>query len=573
MIPRDTTLTLVESWDEAAAFREWLGQRRPVLAVDTETSGFRWWDGEQRLVQFGDAQSGWAIPFDQWGFVIREALERYEGPTVYHNAKFDLHWLERFNIRPPRHLVNDTAVMAHLVAPDQRVGLKECAARWIDAHAADGQSALKAAMSKAKWTWGSIPVEFEAYWSYAALDVVLTARLWEHLVPTIRTDFREVYDLEMAVSHILMDMETRGVRVDLPYAAERQHDLEAYAAEARAWCEQVYGFGVGSNKRVAAQLLADGVHLTERTKGGSWSMTEEILDGIDHPLADVVVGVRKAEKIAHSYFGKLQEMADGEIVHCSVRPLGARTGRMSVSDPSLQNLPRGPMVRDAFIAREDHVLVGADMDQIELRLAAHFSQDQDLIAAFDSEDVFTDMAHRIYKDPTITKDDERRQHTKNGMYGFIYGTGAATFASTVGISLGEAREFLTTLQDTFPGLRTFSNTVQATARQRLATEGVEYVRTELGRRLVAPDNRGYALVNAVIQGTAADLLKLAIVELDATDVGQYLILPIHDELVLDVPEEHAEEAQRVLVDVMTQEDYAVPLTAGSNTAKTLGALK
>lgn len=572
-IPADVQLRLIESWEEAEEFRSWLGERRSVLAIDTETDGFRWWDGTLRIVQFGDAHTGWAIPFDQWGYLVRESVERYEGPIAFHNAKFDIHWLERYGIKVPRHLVHDTQIMAHLIAPDQRTGLKECAARWIDVRAATGQENLKKAMARAKWSWGSIPVEFSDYWVYAALDPVLTARLWEFLIPQIRVDFHGIYDLEMAASHILMDMETRGIRVDLDYVVEQKEKLSDYAKQAREWCEEQYGFGIGSNRNVAARLLADGVTLTKRTPSGAWKMDEDVLSGIEHPLAETVLAVRKAEKIANSYFGKLIELADGDIVHCSVRPLGARTGRMSVADPSMQNLPRGPMVRNAFIAREGHTLVGADMDQIELRLAAHFSQDPGLIAAFDSDDVFTDMARRIYGDDTITKDDERRQYTKNGMYGFIYGTGAETFANTVGISEAEGRKFLTTLQDSFPGLRSFSQSIQSDARRRGMTEGTEYVLTEMGRRLVAPDMRIYALVNAKIQGTAADLLKQAIVELDATGAGQYLALPIHDELVLDVPEEEAEEVAVELVRVMTRDDFAVPLTAGSNIAKRLGELK
>lgn len=573
MIPDDVEFTLVECWDEAAEFRRWLGERRPVLAVDTETDGFRWWDGQLRLVQFGDAHAGWAIPFDRWAGVVQEALRSYEGDVVFHNAKFDLHWLERFGAGPQRHRVHDTAVMAHLVAPDQRVGLKEAASRWIDHRAAAGQDELKRAMAQAKWTWGTIPVEYEGYWVYAALDVVLTARLWEHLIPQVRADFHAVYDLEMAASHVLMDMETRGIRVDLRYAEEKQTELWAYAQTAREWCEETYGFGIGSNRNVAAQLLADGVSLTERTEKGAWKMDEAVLAGIDHPLASTVLGVRKAEKFAHSYFGKFIDMADGEFLHPSIRPLGARTGRMSVADPPLQQIPRGPLVRNAFMAREGHKLVGADYEQVEMRLAAHFSEDPGLIDAFTSgDDFFCATASRMYGEP-IDKGDPRRSTTKNAMYAFVYGSGPAQFGKTAGISEGEARAFMDRLSSTFPGLRAFSEGVQRTAYARGLREGTEYVHTPLGRRLVAPEGRAYALVNAAIQGTAADLFKQALVEADALGLGDYLVLPVHDELILDVPEEDVPEVQQTLIKAMQRDDFRVPLAVDSNYSDRWGTLK
>lgn len=573
-IPDDVSMHLVECWDDAADFRRWLGERRPVLAVDTETSGMEWWDGDLRLVQFGDAMSGWAIPFEPWKGLVRESLKDYADPLVFHNAKFDLHWLERNGAFPRRHRVNDTAVMAHLVSPDQRVGLKECSARWLDARAATGQSELKKAMSKAQWTWGTIPIDFEGYWVYAALDVVLTARLYEHLVPQVRADFGRVYDLEMACSHILMDMETRGVRVDLSYCQEQYEKLHAYSVEARSWCKNTYGFEAGSNRNVAAQLMADGVVLTKRTDRGAWSMTEEVLSGIEHPLAQTVLSIRKSEKLANSYFANFIEMADGDLLHPSVRPLGARTGRMSVTNPALQTLPRGRLVRDAFIAREGHLMVGADYEQVEMRLAAHFSEDEGLIEAFKSEgDFFTVMGRSIFDDPTFEKSDPRRSLVKNGMYAKVYGSGTARFAETVGIPEHEAQTFMLKLDQSFPGLRTFADSVGRTAAMRGVREGTEYIRTPTGRRLVAPEGRSYALVNAAIQGTAADIFKQAIVKLDAAGLGEYLVMPVHDELILSVPLELVSEVEAGLVEVMERDDFLVPLAVDSHHGVRWGELK
>lgn len=574
MITDNPGLTLVECWDEAEAFKRWVGERRPVLAVDTETSGLKWWDGRVRLVQFGDARHGWAIPFEDWRGLCREVLEAYDGDIVFHNAKFDLHWLDRSGITVPRHLVHDTATMAHILAPTQRVGLKEVAARLIDPRSAQGQSDLKKAMGKAKWTWDTLPINFEGYWVYSALDTVLTARVWEELWPQVSVDYRGVYDLEMRCQHIIGAMEERGARVDLDYCAEQKQRLEEYGAEARKWMEEQYGCKP-TGKGLAAALLKAGVKLSKKTDAGGWSTDAEVLEELDHPLAQTALKIRKAEKLAHSYFGNFLTLHEDGIIHPDIRPLGAVTGRMSVSRPSMQNLPRGRVVRDAFVAREGHTLLGVDYEQIEMRLTAHFSEDEGLVSAFNSgEDFFTAMARQIFDDPAIEKDDPRRQITKSSMYAKVYGSGVAKFAATAGISNAEARDFMIRLDTTFPGMRRLSNQVQDAANKRLQTEGEAYVRTLAGRRLVVDDaNKVYKLVNALIQGTAADLLKQVMVELDDADVGQFLVMPVHDELIFDVPDEDLEEVTHTVVSVMTRDEFRVPLGVDPHAGDRWGALK
>lgn len=574
MITDNPELTLVETWDEAAAFKSWLGERRPVLAVDTETSGLEWWNGRVRLVQFGDARHGWAIPFEDWRGLCKEALESYAGDLVFHNAKFDLHFLERSGVHPKRHLVNDTAVMAHLIAPTQRVGLKEVAARIVDPRSAQGQTDLKKAMGKAGWTWDTLPVDFDGYWIYSALDTVLTARVYEELWPRVNVAYRNVYDLEMRTIQILLDMEERGAFVDLAYCADQRARLEDYAEQARDWMQAEYGC-LPSGKKLAAALLKAGVRLTKKTDSGGWSTEASVLEGIDHPLAQTALKIRKAEKLAHSYFGNFLELHEDGIIHPDVRALGAVTGRMSVSRPSMQNLPRGRVVRDAFAARDGHTMLGVDYEQVEMRLTAHFSEDQGLIDAFLSgEDFFTSMARQIFQDPAIVKSDPRRQTTKSSMYAKVYGSGITKFAETAGITDTEARDFMNRVDGTFPGLRRLSNQVQNAALSRLQTEGEAYVRTLAGRRLVVDDeSKVYKLVNALIQGTAADLLKQVMVELDDADVTRYLIMPVHDELLFDVPTEDLLDVEATVLSVMSRDEYRVPLDVDPHTGSKWGALK
>lgn len=575
MIGDDVGLTLVEHWDEAEAFRAWLGERRSALAVDTETSGLRWWDGQLRLVQFGDTRAGWAIPWDEWRALIRDTFTEYRGPLVFHNAKFDLSWLETNGCAPARHEVNDTAVMGHLTNPHGRTALKTMAAQYVDYRAAEGQDELKKAMARAKWTWGSIPVEYKGYWVYSALDVVLTAHLYEKLWPQVQTSYRRVYDLEMAVLIPILEMERRGVRADFAYCEEKRAELLAYAAEARAWTEAEYDCPAGSTKRLAAVLLKEGVPLSVKTPGGAWSMAADVLETIDHPLAQTVIKIRTAEKMANSYFANFTELADADgFVHPSVRLLGAKTGRMSVTDPALQTLPRGRLVRDAFIPRDGHTMLGVDYEQVEMRLLAHLSGDQALVDAFMSgEDFFTAMARRIYDDGAITKDDPRRQVTKSSMYAKVYGSGVAKFAVTAGIPVDDARTFMAQLDGAFPGMRRYAQAIQSEAVANRVKTGQTYVTTAMGRKEVADEGKEWKLVNAMIQGTAADLLKQVIVELAATDAGQYLVMPVHDELIFDVPNEHLEEVQQIVVETMARDEYAVPLTVDPHTGDRWGALK
>lgn len=579
VLPDDVSLTLVETWEDACDFVRWLGERRSALAVDTETTGVEFWRDRLRLVQFGDTRAGWAVPWDEWRGLIKRVFADYAGPLVLHNHKFDLHFLEGGGCDVRREQLNDTMTMAHLLEPTQRMGLKEVATRLVDKRSGAGQTELKRAFAQAKWGWDTVPVDFEGYWVYSALDVVLTAHLYDAMRPQITAGgFDEVYDLEMTCSAIVKDMEARGCRVDLEYCAAKKQELLDYATAARAWMDEAYSVGPSSGKKIAAALLADGVKLTKRTPSGGWSTDSEVLESLDHPLAESILKVRKAEKLANTYFGNyLTDADEGAIVHTTMKMLGARTGRMS---SALHTLPRGKTVRQAFIAREGNMLVGADFGQIEARLLTHFSGDAALADAFNGEvDFFTAMARKIYNDPALQKEIEpgvgnpKRDTTKNAVYAKLYGGGIAQLAKTAGITEQESADFISMLDHAYPGIRGFQREIERVAKHRLMAEGEAYVRTVAGRKQVADKDYEYRLANYLIQGSAADIFKRVVVDLKSAGLADHLILLVHDEILLDVPADEAEDMARVLEQTMRQDKYAVPLVASANIARSWADLK
>jgi len=575
----DVNLELVDSVEKASEFMTWLGQRREVLAFDTETGGLDPEKDPLRLVQFGDVGTGWAIPWERWGGVAIEALQKYRGEMVGHNSKFDVRFLERHSgIRLPRENIHDTRLMCHILDPAASTALKPNAARLVDSTAAYASRALDEAMSTQKWTWATVPVDFQLYWCYGAMDTVLTAHMFSKLYPSIKQSYNRLYDLEQAVQWVLTDMETRGSRIDLEYTRNKSTELQAFANGVTTWCGEKYNISPGSNREVTETLLKLGIELTSRTSSGGYALDEDVLTSIiggnledvdfstlneGQVLAYQVYARRKSEKIRSTYLDVFLESVDENgFVHPRINQVGARTGRMSMERPALQTLPRGRIVRDCFIPREGHSLISADFDGIEMRCLAHFAQDQNLIDAINSGDIHLATAQRVYGDNTIDKKDTRRQIAKGVGFAKIYGAGPDKIAMTAGISLEDAKQFLNQYDTMFPGVREFQNQVGRTVEMRKQSEGVAYVKTPLGRLQKSDNDRDYALVNALIQGMAADVFKEALVRLDESDAGQYLLLPVHDEIIADVPNEDMIEIQQVISKAMSDDRWAVPLTVG-----------
>lgn len=571
-------LHLVNDMATANELMTWLGERRVGdIAFDTETTGLSPEHDHVRLVQIGDEIHGWAIPWVTWGGVFLEVLKRYDGRLIAHNLKFDAAMVRSTcGVDLPQDRCDDTRLMAHVLEPTYSTALKALAARHVDPAAGALQDQLGKSLNSG-WTWATVPIDYEPYWTYAALDTVLTARLAsvlrQRLVAARST---RAYELELAASWVCERMERNGITVDREYATAAFTAFKDEAKQLSDWCKENFGCRPSQNADVAAALVAEGVNLPRTTRSGAVQLDKEVLGPIDHPLAQVVLRYRQLTKLANTYIKNFLEMTsdDDPRLRPRINTVGARTGRMSMDTPNLQNLPRRSetnaaaiTVRNCLVASPGGVLLMVDYDQIELRLLAHLAGDEGLRAAFRNAadlDFFTAAARSIFNDPGLGRKDDRRQYTKNAFYAMGYGAGAAKFAATAGLPLEAGQAIYNAIDSEFPGIRGFSREVEAKATMRMRDEGIAYVRSPLtGRRHPADDDRMYTLVNYLIQGMAAELLKIKLVELDAAGFGPYMCLPVHDEVVFDVPADQVREFAQTAVQVMSDPAMlTVPITTG-----------
>jgi len=585
-------LSLVDSAQKASEFVAWLSERRPhgAIAIDTETGelpgnprehALSPWHGRLRLVQVGDGQQGWAIPWGEWSGVFYEAMDRFDGPIVCHNIAFEARWFDvqsRWGL--PWGRAHDTMIMAHIIDPLGSGALKRLAALHVDGRAVALQDTLDTELAKNGWTWGTVPVTFQPYWSYGALDTVLTMRLWEMFYEKCGPGkpYSRAYELEMAARKIVTRMEINGARVDLEYSKKKYDELTAYTATVKEWAKGKYGgVSITSNQQLVRLFEDLGAEITEFTPTGQKSCTKDQLkllkiNGNEEvsTLADTVLKQRKADKLANTYFSNFLSENVGGFVHPSVKTLGARTSRMSIQNPALQTLPKGDdVVRRAFLPKDDdHVIITSDLDQVEFRMFASLSNDPNLITLFNRADAtgsdpFTEIGREIYRDPTMQKSDKRRALIKGTVYGRLYGAGVAKQALTAGVAEPQMREVSDAFDGRYPGMSMFQRQIEDAGMRRVREEGQGYVYTWTGRRLPCDEDRVYTLVNYLIQGGAAEVFKANLVKLDQADLTELLIVPVHDEIVLNAPRKDAEEIKHIVKDCMTTtEGWNVPLTAG-----------
>jgi len=587
----DVKLNLVDSVEKAQEFISWLSERRPynAIAIDTETGelpggkredALSPWHGKLRLVQVGDGLTGWSIPWDEWSGVFYEAMDKFDGPVVCHNIAFEARWFDiqsRWKI--PWERSHDTMIMAHIINPLGSGALKPLSALYVDGKAVAMQESLDQGLIENGWTWGTVPTNYEPYWVYGALDTVLTMRLWEQFYQKCgpQGSYNRAYELEMATRKIVTRMELNGARIDLDYSKKKFDELIQYSDSVKSWASNAYGgVSITSNVQLVRLLESLGADITETTPSGAKSASKDqlqllIINGNNDVknLAENVLKQRKADKLANTYFSNFMEKSIDGIVHPSVKTLGARTSRMSITDPALQTLPKGDdTVRTAFIPREEgNVIITSDLDQVEFRMFASLSEDENLISLFHKADAtgsdpFTEIGRQVYQEPDMQKSDKRRNLIKGVVYGRLYGAGVAKQALTAGVPEAQMRSVSDSFDANYPGMAVFQRQIDHIGQTRLRNEGQGYVHTWTGRRIPCDEDRTYTLVNYLIQGGAAEVFKSNLVKLDQADLTDYLIVPVHDEIVLEAPRKDAEEIKQLVRQCMTTtEGWAVPLTA------------
>lgn len=527
------------------------------IAVDTETDGSPPHESPRlRLVSLSDGTDTIVLNPAEHSRTLQALLTKpYK--WVAHNAQFD-----RAIIRKCLGIdmaLEDTYTLAHLVDPRRGyeggtgLSLAELADAYLGVPKLDDE--LKAEMKKGGWTWATIPIDNPVYLQYAARDAELTARLYPALLAFAPDP--QLIQFEYQVAGACARMEARGVLLDRPYTEELVARLRREASE---WADVAKGLGVNnvnSPRQVCAALglaSADKEHLAPLVAAGN-------------ELAQAVQKSRRATKWASAYGLAFLELAasDGR-VHADIRPLLARTGRMSISRPPLQQLPASAsMIRNCLLADEGQVMWSVDFDAVEVRVMAALSGDRNLRELLASgADIHDNTARTIFGQGFT---DQERKLAKVALFCTAYGGGANAIVTQTGATLEVAQQVRSGFLRAYPGVGKLSRQLS----DRSAQDG--YVITRSGRRLPVDRNRGYAAMNYVIQSTARDLFAAALVDVEEGGVGGHLLLPIHDELLGQAPVGEAEDvADRVGV-LMGRELDGIAITAsGKVGARSWGSL-
>ena len=426
-------------------------------------------------------------------------------------------------------------------------------------------------------------VAVERATEYSAEDVDVTVRVHDALYPQIAVDAKlsRVYeDIEMPVREVLFTMERNGVLIDSALLAKQSRELGERVMALEQQAHQAAGqpFNLGSPKQLG-DILFERMKLPvlKKTATGSPSTDEEVLQELaaDYPLPKILLEHRALSKLKSTYTDKLPLMVNARTgrVHTTFAQATAVTGRLASSDPNLQNIPvrtaEGRRIREAFIASPGHTLVSADYSQIELRIMAHLSGDPALLKAFhEGTDIHRATAGEIFSVPPAEVSADQRRYIKAVNFGLIYGMGAFGLATQLNIERAAAQQFIDKYFARYPGVAEYMQRTRELAREQ------GYVETVFGRRLWLPDIKAgggprraaaeRAAINAPMQGTAADLVKLAMLAVDRWleegKLGTRLTLQVHDELVLEVPDGELARVREALPPLMTNvAELRVPL--------------
>jgi DNA polymerase-1 len=530
----DTSVVLYESDEDFDVFKRWIIELcDDPVAVDVEATGLdqRAPDWEVRTVQFGDPFIGWVIPAE-----FRDAIQfglTHLAFQIAHNRPYDATALEVAGFTHGLWSGADTMIMAHVIDSRGRHdggtghGLKALSDHWIEESASDSEVVLKqwAKDNKVKLDdrFRLAPIDVLA--PYAGMDVILTARLFHLFSGELAGD--ELPAEEFQIQRACHRMASKGMRIDEPYARALVDYFKDEEANLLADIQDLGVDNPSSPKQVVESLLADGVELSETTASGAPSVAADVLAYVDHPLAKRITAYRQAKKFRVTYVEKCLDLAVDGRVHPSIRSLQARTARMAISNPPLQQLPAGDaLIRRMFIADDGMLICAADFSQVELRVLAALADEEAMLSAIaNGTDLHTNTAELV---------GISRKVAKMTNFLIVYGGGAKALAKQADIPALDAKEAIAGFGVAFPSIAKYG-----TRLQERSGFGRRPVVTPSGRKLRLDKDRTYAAVNYVVQSAARDVLANAIMSVDASEYGDSMLVPVHDEIVFQAPVESA----------------------------------
>ncbi|MEW5965607.1 MAG: DNA polymerase I [Pseudomonadota bacterium] len=567
----------------------------PAFALDTETTGlnpmqaelvgisFATAHGEAAYVPLGHHYAGAPAQLDRDAVLakLKPLLESDTPKIVGQHLKYDRHIFANVGIALSG-IVDDTLLQSYVLEAHQSHELGNLASR----HLGLATISYDDVTGKGAARIGFEQVAVERASEYAAEDADITLRVRDALAPGIAASdkLEFVYRrIELPVAEILFRMERNGVLLDRNLLAVQSGELgrKMLELEQRAYQEAGQPFNLGSPKQIGDILFTQkGLPVVKKTPSGAPSTDEETLEqlALDHPIARAILDYRGMAKLKSTYTDKLPQMVDPRTgrVHTSYSQATAITGRLASADPNLQNIPartaEGRRIREAFVAPPGHVLVSADYSQIELRIMAHLSGDAGLLTAFaEDRDIHTATAAEVFGVALDEVSSDQRRMAKVINFGLIYGMSAFGLASQLNLERSAAQAYIDRYFARYPGVADYMQRTRETARRQ------GYVETVFGRRLYLPEINAKnparrqgaerAAINAPMQGTAADLIKLAMIAvqrwLDTEQPGSRLLLQVHDELILEVPETELDRVRAELPAHMCNvAELKVPLRVG-----------
>jgi DNA polymerase-1 len=486
--------------------------------------------------------------------ILKPWLESDDHKKLGHDIKYDEHVLANHGIAL-RGIAHDALLESYVIESSARHDVESLASRHLGAKPLSIDEVTGTGAQRLPFE----QVEVARAAAYSAEDTDVTLRLHAALHPMLGAEERleRIYgEIEMPVREVLFRMERAGVPIDARQLEAMSHELgqKMLDLESRAHKEAGQPFNLGSPKQIAEIFFEKkGIPVVRKTPSGAPSTDEEVLEklALDHPLAKILLDHREISKLKSTYTDKLPKMVNPRTgrVHTTYSQAVAVTGRLSSNDPNLQNIPvrtpEGRRIREAFVAPAGSSIVSADYSQVELRIMAHISGDESLLRAFAAgEDIHRATAAEVFGRSLAEVSSEERRYAKVINFGLIYGMSAFGLAQQLGLERATAQAYIASYFTRYPGVAKYMEDTRKLARDR------GYVETVLGRRLWLPEiksanpaRRGgaeRAAINAPMQGTAADLIKLAMIAvqgwLDRDKLASKLIMQVHDELVLEVPE-------------------------------------